>query len=80
MIKMFETNVNFLVVNQITHTIPTKPIHIKSLSIPLNIKLADSTFHIPQTIDLLLGATVFWDILEADRIQLGTIGNNQYYH
>jgi len=41
----FETNVNFLVVNQITHTIPTKPIHIKSLSIPLNIELADSTFH-----------------------------------
>jgi len=67
----FQTNVNLFVVNQIRRTVPTKPIHIKSLSIP-NIELADPTFHIPQNVDILLGATIFWDILQADRIQLGT--------
>jgi len=68
----FETNVNLLVVNQITRIISTKPIHIKSLSILANIKLTDPTFHIPQSIDLLLRVTIFWNILEADQIQLGT--------
>ncbi|KYN43259.1 hypothetical protein ALC56_02322, partial [Trachymyrmex septentrionalis] len=46
-----------------------------SISLPQHIKLTDLNFHtLHFTIgicDLLLGATVFWDILEMDRIQLG---------
>jgi len=67
----YET-VDFLVVDQIhSRSIPTRPIHMKSLSVPSNLELADPTFHIPQNVDLLLGVTIFWDILEVDRIELG---------
>lgn len=67
----YETDVNFLVVNQITRSIPIRSINVTSLNVPPHIELADPTFHRPQNIDLLLGASIFWDILEKDRIQLG---------
>ncbi|XP_018364358.1 PREDICTED: uncharacterized protein LOC108762054 [Trachymyrmex cornetzi] len=70
MTTTYETDVNLLVVNQITRSIPTKPISTKSLSLPQCIDLADPTFYKPQAVDLLLGATIFWDILETERIQL----------
>ncbi|KYN50342.1 hypothetical protein ALC62_14061, partial [Cyphomyrmex costatus] len=63
--------VNLLIVNQITRSIPTKTISIKSVSLPQCLNLADPTFYKPQTVDLLLGATIFWDVLETERIQLG---------
>lgn len=67
----YETDANFFTVNQITQSIPTRPIPVKCLSVPQHIELADPMFYKPQNVDLLLGATIFWDILEADRIQLG---------
>jgi len=67
---IYET-VDFLVVDQIhSRSIPTRPIHMKSLSVLSNLELAHPTFHILQNVDLLLGITIFWDILEADRIQM----------
>lgn len=54
-------NVNLLV-NQITQSIPSKPINIKFLNLPQNIELADPIFHQPQDVELLLGATIFWDV------------------
>jgi len=72
MTTSYETNINLLVVNQITRSIPSKPINTKSLSLPQNLELADPIFYKPQGIDVLLGASIFWDILEVDRIQLGT--------
>ncbi|XP_012234575.1 uncharacterized protein [Linepithema humile] len=67
----YEADINFLIVKQITRSIPSRPIDVKLLSIPHQFELADPTFHKPQNVDLLLGASIFWDVLEADRIQLG---------
>ena len=33
--------------------------------------LVDSFFHIPEYIDLLLGSTIFWELLYVDQIKLG---------
>ncbi|XP_018369742.1 PREDICTED: uncharacterized protein LOC108765485 [Trachymyrmex cornetzi] len=67
----YETGFNLFVVNQITRPILTRAINVNSISLPQHIELADPSFHTPQAVDILLGATVFWDILETDRIQLG---------
>lgn len=66
----YETDINFLVVKQITKPIPTRSIHTKFLSLPPHLELADPTFYKPQNRFTI--RTIFWDILEADRIQLGT--------
>lgn len=68
----FQTDVTLLVVNHITRSIPSKTISTTSLSLPSHIELADPTFYKSQSIDLLLGATIFWDVLQADSIQLKT--------
>ncbi|XP_018406879.1 PREDICTED: uncharacterized protein LOC108782971 [Cyphomyrmex costatus] len=68
----YETDVQLFVVNQVTRPIPTRQIKLNSISLPRNLELADPTFHIPQNIDVLLGATIFWEILETERIQLGS--------
>ncbi|XP_018373062.1 PREDICTED: uncharacterized protein LOC108767595 [Trachymyrmex cornetzi] len=68
----YETNVHLLVINQITQLIPSKLINIKFLNLPQDIELAEPTFHKPQDVEILLGATVFWEVLGTDRIQLGT--------
>jgi len=67
----YKTDVNLLVVDQITRSIPLKPVNIKTLSLPRCIELADPTFYKPQNVDLLLGATIFWDTLETEKVQLG---------
>lgn len=41
----YESDVNFLVVSQITKSIPTKPIYPRSLSLPQHIELADPISH-----------------------------------
>jgi len=67
----YKTDVNLLIVDQITRSIPLRPINIKSLSLPQCIELADPMFYRPQNVDLLLGATIFWDTLETEKMQLG---------
>jgi len=48
-----------LVIDQITRSIPLRPINIKFLSLPRCIWVTDPTFYKPQNVDLLLGATIF---------------------
>ncbi|XP_011165899.1 uncharacterized protein LOC105200170 [Solenopsis invicta] len=67
----YDTDIRFLLVNQIVHSVPTRPIKAMSINVPQRIELADRIFFRPQGVDLLLGAKIFWDILEMDRIQLG---------
>ncbi|XP_024868727.1 uncharacterized protein LOC112452640, partial [Temnothorax curvispinosus] len=44
-------------------------INESSLSFPRNLKLADPNYHIPGNIDLLLGASVFWELLGSKQIR-----------
>ncbi|KAJ0175902.1 hypothetical protein K1T71_008076 [Dendrolimus kikuchii] len=45
-------------------------ISCEHLNIPENIQLADPTFDVSSDIDLLIGADIFWDLLEQDKIRL----------
>ncbi|GBN05658.1 hypothetical protein AVEN_2965-1 [Araneus ventricosus] len=64
-------DIDFLLVPKISHLSPSKKINVAHWNIPNNIQLADPTFFIPQKVDLLLGAELFFAFLEKDKIKIG---------
>lgn len=67
----FSTSVNAFIIKDITSSLPSHEVDVSKIKLPKNITLADSTYHIPAKIDLLLGADVFWDLLSSEQIRLG---------
>ncbi|XP_045774640.1 uncharacterized protein LOC123873700 [Maniola jurtina] len=67
----FKVNLECHVLPQITNTLPSCNIDIRSLKLPPHIRLADPSFHISSPIDILVGADVFWDVICSDFIDLG---------
>ncbi|KAF5282401.1 hypothetical protein FQR65_LT14295 [Abscondita terminalis] len=66
----YETNLSCIVIPKITGDIPSASLEWSKLSIPPNIKLADSKCNQSQKIDLLLGAQIFFDIMCIGQIKL----------
>ncbi|XP_011858303.1 PREDICTED: uncharacterized protein LOC105555871, partial [Vollenhovia emeryi] len=62
-VNEFKSNLSFLILDQITENLPMSGIDIQQITIPDNIVLADTSFHKPGKIDILLGAGVFWRLL-----------------
>lgn len=63
----YTTSISCLVLPRITGQVPAVRINAKHLVIPKDIHLADPTFHVPGDIDLLLGASIFYDLLQTGR-------------
>lgn len=70
----FTTRASCLVVPQITNNLPNFKVDLQSLQIPGHIKLADPNFHLPDKIDILLGADIFWHIMCVGQIKLARNG------
>lgn len=68
----YNTQVCCLLVPTITGTLPSVEIDVGELDIPCGIQLADPMFFQPSTIDVLLGADIFWDIIGTNQIKLGS--------
>lgn len=62
---------HFLVLPNITEKLPTIGFKASLVDCPPNIKLADEQFSTPKNIDVLLGASIFYDLLKSGRIRLG---------
>ncbi|XP_024885139.1 uncharacterized protein LOC112463171, partial [Temnothorax curvispinosus] len=67
----YKTKRQFLIIERITENLPIAAVEIGHLKIPPNINLADSTFHLPGRVDVILGASIFWDLLCIGQIKLG---------
>lgn len=67
----FQIETNFLILNKITGNLPNTSFNKEFLNIPNNIHLADSNFNVPNSIDILLGAGIFWSLLCVGQISLG---------
>lgn len=67
----FSTKLQFLVREQIIERLPLTTVTIEHLQIPSQLPLADSRFHVPDKVDALVGASVFWDLLCIGQIKLG---------
>lgn len=68
---VFSCSVRGMVVPEITNALPSAEIDINSLNIPNGLNLADPQFYHPGEIDLLVGADLFWEILNDRKIRLG---------
>jgi len=55
---------------RITNNIPVSAIDRSKLKIPENVLLADNAFNEPQRIDMLIGAELFYDLLDGGQIKL----------
>lgn len=67
----FESELSCLVLPQISSNLPNKSINICHLKFPSNVKLADPSFHLSAPVDMLLGADMFWYLIEPEQILLG---------
>lgn len=66
----YSTKIRCIILPCITSSLPTINIDSGSIRIPDNVQLADPTFNISADIDLLIGADIFWDLLNDDRLRL----------
>ncbi|GFS81600.1 DUF1758 domain-containing protein [Trichonephila clavipes] len=63
----FARNVQFSLLTKITDAIPVSKLKISDLNIPASIELADSNFHMPGQIDLLIGSELCFEILNPEQ-------------
>lgn len=64
------TRMQCFVLSNISSTTPGIPIQHSIIRIPDHIQLADPSFYEPQSIDILIGADKFWDLLSDGRMRL----------
>ncbi|XP_043480299.1 uncharacterized protein LOC122509997 [Leptopilina heterotoma] len=69
-VSNYAVNVSFLILPNITGVLPSSPINKNQLKVPSYIKLADPQFHQPATVDALIGAELFYEILGYNKIPL----------
>nr|CAI5826142.1 unnamed protein product [Callosobruchus analis] len=67
----YRNTLDFLVLDKITEYLPTVAFSRDKLNIPSNIKLSDSQLNVPSEIDVLLGATIFYNIVKFGNHYLG---------
>lgn len=65
----YEMKIACLVLPTITGKLPQVKINTKSISLPEGINMADPEFYQPNTVDLLLGAGLFWQLICKESIQ-----------
>ncbi|GFY35605.1 integrase catalytic domain-containing protein [Trichonephila clavipes] len=66
----FARNVQFSLLPKIIDAIPVSKLNISDLNIPASIELADSNFHMPGQINILIGSELFFEILNPEQYYL----------
>lgn len=66
----YKTELEFLVTRRITLEMPALMYDTKSWPIPANLQLADPHFNVPTRVDMLLGAEIYYDILNMRQMRL----------
>lgn len=67
----YRVNVDCLILPEITKLLPSRLINRNTIPIPKGLPLADPSFNIPSAIDVLLGADLFWQLIDNNIIDLG---------
>ncbi|XP_037957528.1 uncharacterized protein LOC119687322 [Teleopsis dalmanni] len=66
-----EFDLNFLISNRLSGYQPDSALDIRSWQLPSKINLADEHFHNSQSIDMLIGADCFFEMLRSGQLRLG---------
>ncbi|XP_046988560.1 uncharacterized protein LOC124594240 [Schistocerca americana] len=64
----FRVRTTCAVVDHVTSDLPASKIDTRSWSVPCNLPLADPEFNKPATVDIILGAEVFFDVVCKERL------------
>ncbi|XP_050315300.1 uncharacterized protein LOC126749647 [Anthonomus grandis grandis] len=67
----FNIGIKCLVLPKIANQIPSFLLDVSHIKIPPNLILADPSYNVPGSIDILIGADYFWDLLMLGQIKLG---------
>lgn len=67
----FHKTINCLIVTNIIGTLPAPTSYAQDFNLPSNIQIADPSFNIQGEIDLLLRASLFYELLSVGQINLG---------
>lgn len=59
----FRKNIDCIILPKITQCLPQQFLSTHNLVIPKHIKLANPNFNVPASIDMLIGAELFWTYL-----------------
>ncbi|XP_024868250.1 uncharacterized protein LOC112452343 [Temnothorax curvispinosus] len=68
-INKFSANLDCLIIDRITQSIPVNRINVNELQVPEGILLADPEFYKSSKVDLLLGAEIFFDLMCIGKIK-----------
>jgi hypothetical protein len=68
----FRRQIHCLTLQEISANIPTAPVERSSLKIPEDIQLADPRSDVPDKVDMLIGADVFWDLFTGRTMPIKT--------
>ncbi|GJQ88427.1 hypothetical protein Trydic_g23911 [Trypoxylus dichotomus] len=66
----YKTKDVFLILDEITDNLPQLAFDLSNSDLPQHIVLADKQFNVPKPIELLLGASIFFDALLTGQIKL----------
>ncbi|XP_014294925.2 uncharacterized protein LOC106693143 [Microplitis demolitor] len=69
-VSKYEKTTDFLIIPQISQTMPSITINQAALDIPKNIQLADPDFFRPSKVDALIGVKLFYKLLSVGQILL----------
>ncbi|XP_048486343.1 uncharacterized protein LOC125490601 [Plutella xylostella] len=68
----YSADLSCLVLPNLTGNLPNKSFDLSQINLPTNIKLADPTFNVSAPIDMIIGADIFWSLIESDQLYLGS--------
>lgn len=66
----YSFSLDYLVVPKVTGTLPVDKVDVERWPIPRDVALADETFNEPNRIDLLIGAEVFFELLQSGKLMM----------
>lgn len=66
----FTAVLDFIVTPSITE-LPTGKVETHTWPLPAGIELADPTFNVPDDVDVIIGAELFYDVLKKGRVKIG---------
>ncbi|XP_071051383.1 uncharacterized protein [Onthophagus taurus] len=70
----YQNKLEFLVIDNITSSLPQASFDTSNLRIPSDLKLADPSYNETTEIDVLLGCEIFYDLMKPDQLKLGKHG------
>ncbi|XP_072395159.1 uncharacterized protein [Diabrotica undecimpunctata] len=69
-VNNYSFKASFLVINDIVSNLPAIDINLKSIQIPERLTLADEHFGISTRVDMILGSSVFWQLLCVGQVRI----------